>query len=170
MCKSFEQCALLFLLLVVPVLLVVQSAGEIPQCSFLCVGMHPAQGKLLPIVLSQLLYCLAAAAATKCRIIKDREISCHTTAELQNVTDPAGISVKKWLNVEKLGNFNGGKSLFKCFLRVNYLTFCNSGWYHHLLMVLLQSSCPLSDDAISTTMHCNVRIAMTILGCLGQNA
>ena len=33
---------------------------------------------------------------------------------------------KKWLNVEKLGNFNGGKSLFKCFLRVNYLTFSNS--------------------------------------------
>ena len=36
------------------------------------------------------------------------------------------IRVKKWLNVEKLSNFNGGKSLFKCFLRVNYLTFCNS--------------------------------------------
>ena len=126
MCKQFEQCALLFLLLVEPVAVSVQSAGEIPQCSFLCVGMHPAQGELLPIVLSQLLYCLAAAAATKCRIIKDREISCHTTTELQNVTDPAGISVKKWLNVEKLGNFNGGKSLFKCFLRVNYLTFCNS--------------------------------------------
>ena len=48
--------------------------------------------------------------------------------ELQNVTDPADISVgKKWLNVETLCNFNGGKSLLKCFLRVNYLTFCNSG-------------------------------------------
>ena len=29
--------------------------------------------------------------------------------------------------MEKLGNCNGGKSLFLCFLRVNYLTFCNSG-------------------------------------------
>ena len=36
------------------------------------------------------------------------------------------IRVKNWLNVEKLGNFNAGKSLFKCFLRVNYLTFYNS--------------------------------------------
>ena len=48
--------------------------------------------------------------------------------ELQNVTDPADISVgKKWLNGETLCNFNGGKSLLKCFLRVNYLTLCNSG-------------------------------------------
>ena len=36
------------------------------------------------------------------------------------------IRVKNWPNVENLGNFNGGKNLFKCFLRVNYLTFCNS--------------------------------------------
>ena len=37
---------------------------------------------------------------------------------------PSGL--KKWINVDKLGNFNWGKSLFECFLRVNYLTFCNS--------------------------------------------
>ena len=34
--------------------------------------------------------------------------------------------------MEKLGNFNGGKTYFKCFLRVNYLTFCNS--VYHLWM------------------------------------
>ena len=33
-----------------------------------------------------------------------------------------------WQNVEKIGNFNGGKSLFRCFLLVNYLTFYNSDW------------------------------------------
>ena len=41
------------------------------------------------------------------------------------------IRVKKWLNVDvELGDFDGGKSLFKCFLMkmlcVNYLRFCNS--------------------------------------------
>ena len=42
--------------------------------------------------------------------------------ELQNVTDPSDISVgKKWLNVETLCNFNGDKSLLKCFLCVNYI-------------------------------------------------
>ena len=46
------------------------------------------------------------------------------------------IRVKKWLNVEKLGNFNGGKGLFKCFLRVNYLTFCNSDTIQPLDSVL----------------------------------
>ena len=44
------------------------------------------------------------------------------------------IHVKKWLNVEKLGNFNGGKSLFRCFLRVNCLTnswhFCHDSYHH----------------------------------------
>ena len=35
--------------------------------------------------------------------------------ELQNVTDLADISVKKmWLNVEKLVDFKGGKSISRC--------------------------------------------------------
>ena len=33
---------------------------------------------------------------------------------------------KKVAKCGKLGNFNVGKSLFKCFVRLNYLTFCNS--------------------------------------------
>ena len=42
------------------------------------------------------------------------------------VAECHGSRVKKWLNVENLGNFNGGKSQCMCFLCVNYLTFCNS--------------------------------------------
>ena len=46
------------------------------------------------------------------------------------------IRENKWRNVDKLGNSNGGKSLFKCFLRVNYLTFCYSVWKSEQLFLL----------------------------------
>ena len=66
------------------------------------------------------------------------------------------IRIKKWLNVEKLGNFNGGKSLFKCFLRVNYLTFCNSAcnyWSTPLPRNLMWRKRDLGNHMGDTTPH-----------------
>ena len=54
------------------------------------------------------------------------------------------ILVKKWLNLEKLGNFHGGKSVFKCFLRVNCLTFCNSviALHQNDAKIIIHLQCP----------------------------